>query len=490
MPAGREAALAPAAAPVRLDARRPPAWAAVALVLMAFAARAGAAAAWLAATPARAAAAAYGAAAFSRFAASWPLYCTIPLTAGVFNALTNKLAVTMMFEPVRYRGRRPFGWQGIVPKAARRMGGDVADLLMRELLDVEAMVSRVDADHLAALLVDAPEVVELGVAACRKTFPSAPEGLVRATLTAPRLRRVAASTIRAVQANVTRAVDVRRLCVDRLCDDPRQLCDLFEAAWRNGRENVFFFPMEHLSRPFVDAHRAFRRRRAPVREQLELRPHRREGAAGGGRVRVVRRGEGVAQTKKLPGEHVARLDGELSAHPARRRPGVRHFAPDERCAYVLLPVSIIVVDVVARRRRPGDGPRVPRLAALELGLYSVARLEAHLLSWRRRYAKRVDELHALECIGGDALVVAQWDADTRTAFAKGQSLAAALTAAIDACDALIDVQDVSLDNDDIRELERRRKAHRNPRFNPDSEQYKAEAAAKVYMHMHMTCTCT
>ena len=207
--------------------RRPPAWAAVALVLMAFAARAGAAAAWLAATPARAAAAAYGAAAFSRFAASWPLYCTIPLTAGVFNALTNKLAVTMMFEPVRYRGRRPFGWQGIVPKAARRMGGDVADLLMRELLDVEAMVSRVDADHLAALLVDAPEVVELGVAACRKTFPSAPEGLVRATLTAPRLRRVAASTIRAVQANVTQAVDVRRLCVDRLCDDPRQLCDLF-----------------------------------------------------------------------------------------------------------------------------------------------------------------------------------------------------------------------------------------------------------------------
>ena len=58
---------------------------------------------------------------------------------------------------------------------------------------------------------------------------------------------------------------------------------------------------------------------------------------------------------------------------------------------------------------------------------------------------------------------------------------AALTAAIDACDALIDVQDVSLDNDDIRELERRRKAHRTPRFNPDSEQYKAEAAAKEEM---------
>ena len=29
---------------------------------------------------------------------------TIPLCAGLFNALTNKLAVTMMFFPIRRRG--------------------------------------------------------------------------------------------------------------------------------------------------------------------------------------------------------------------------------------------------------------------------------------------------------------------------------------------------------------------------------------------------
>ena len=69
------------------------------------------------------------AAARIRFAAQWPLYATIPLCAGLFNALTNKLAVTMMFFPIRRRGLGLLGWQGVVPKAARRMGGDVSDLL-------------------------------------------------------------------------------------------------------------------------------------------------------------------------------------------------------------------------------------------------------------------------------------------------------------------------------------------------------------------------
>ena len=50
------------------------------------------------------------AAARVRFAAQWPLYATIPMCAGLFNALTNKLAVTMMFFPIRRRG---FGcWAG------------------------------------------------------------------------------------------------------------------------------------------------------------------------------------------------------------------------------------------------------------------------------------------------------------------------------------------------------------------------------------------
>ena len=58
--------------------------------------------------------------------------------------------------------------------------------------------------------------------------------------------------------NVSRTPDNFGRCVAPAPGQPsgwrdRQLCALFEATWRR-TENVFFFPMEHLSRPFVDAH--------------------------------------------------------------------------------------------------------------------------------------------------------------------------------------------------------------------------------------------
>ena len=172
------------------------------------------------------------AAAGARMAAQWPLYATIPACAGVFNALTNKLAVTMMFEPVRYRGVGFLGWQGIVPRAARRMGGDVSDLLTTELLDVNEVVGRVDGAKLADVLVSEDAVVELCRALACRAFPRAPPGLVAAALSRERLARVARRAVEAVQADVDGSVDVRHAVVERLCADPRKLCDLFRTCGR------------------------------------------------------------------------------------------------------------------------------------------------------------------------------------------------------------------------------------------------------------------
>jgi hypothetical protein len=76
-----------------------------------------------------------------------------------------------MFFPLKFRGitlgrrkrgsRLPsslslsslqLGWWGIVPREVRRMGGDVSDMLTKELLSVPAVLARVDAARLGELL--------------------------------------------------------------------------------------------------------------------------------------------------------------------------------------------------------------------------------------------------------------------------------------------------------------------------------------------------
>ena len=164
------------------------------------------------------------AAARARFAAQWPLYATIPLCAGLFNALTNKLAVTMMFFPIRRRGFGLIGWQGVVPKAARRMGGDVSDLLTKDLLNVTEVLRRVDPETLSQRLCT-PALVELGKRLVKD------EVEVASPLVTPALvRRVIQRCVARVQDDVDAFVDVRHLCVERLTKDPSRLVRLFKTC--------------------------------------------------------------------------------------------------------------------------------------------------------------------------------------------------------------------------------------------------------------------
>ena len=164
------------------------------------------------------------AAARARFAAQWPLYATIPMCAGLFNALTNKLAVTMMFFPIRRRGFGLIGWQGVVPKAARRMGGDVSDLLTKDLLNVTEVLRRVDPETLSQRLCT-PALVELGKRLVQDEIE------VASPLVTPALvRRVIQRCVARVQDDVDAFVDVRHLCVERLTKDPYRLVRLFKTC--------------------------------------------------------------------------------------------------------------------------------------------------------------------------------------------------------------------------------------------------------------------
>lgn len=174
------------------------------------------------------------AAARTRFLAQWPLYATIPLCAGAFNALTNKLAVTMMFCPVRFRGFGPLGWQGVVPKASKRMGGDVSDLLTKDLLNVTEVLARVNAKRLAEVLCT-PQLVDLG----RALVKAETGGTVVTRFIKPAVvKRVCTRCVEKVQRDVDRYIDLRHLCVQRLTEDPSRLVRLFKACGRRELELV------------------------------------------------------------------------------------------------------------------------------------------------------------------------------------------------------------------------------------------------------------
>ena len=54
--------------------------------------------------------------------AHWWVYASMPIVAGVIGYVTKLVAIRMMFQPIEFRGIRPwFGWQGIVPRRAAKM---------------------------------------------------------------------------------------------------------------------------------------------------------------------------------------------------------------------------------------------------------------------------------------------------------------------------------------------------------------------------------
>lgn len=75
----------------------------------------------------------------------WPLYVSMPLIAALIGYGTKLVAVEMMFQPIEFKGRRPYlGWQGIVPRFAGRMAAIACDLLTQKLLDPRELFERLD----------------------------------------------------------------------------------------------------------------------------------------------------------------------------------------------------------------------------------------------------------------------------------------------------------------------------------------------------------
>lgn len=86
----------------------------------------------------------------------------IPVFAGLIGYMTNWLAITMMFKPINFAGwKMPFkilgfpvfGWQGIIPSKAAKMGSIAVDTGLAKLGTMSEFYRELDPEELAAQIV-------------------------------------------------------------------------------------------------------------------------------------------------------------------------------------------------------------------------------------------------------------------------------------------------------------------------------------------------
>ena len=170
-------------------------------------------------------------------------YTSIPVIAGLLNWATNKLAIQMMFRPLRFVGLfGTLGWQGIVPRKAVSMANRIVDDVVLRLIDLKTVFARLPPAAVASALAPMVLSVAAGLAAdLAERSPGLGGAAVAGAAGTAAFSSAAAAQGRAVveglvgdvQADPESVFDLRAVVVDALSDDPRSLVSLFERCGEN-----------------------------------------------------------------------------------------------------------------------------------------------------------------------------------------------------------------------------------------------------------------
>ncbi|MFB6347736.1 MAG: DUF445 domain-containing protein [bacterium] len=78
------------------------------------------------------------------------LYLAIPITTGLIGWITNIVALKMTFRPLEFWGYPPYlGWQGILPRKAKKIARQFSDLLTDNLISISGLFERIDPEEAA-----------------------------------------------------------------------------------------------------------------------------------------------------------------------------------------------------------------------------------------------------------------------------------------------------------------------------------------------------
>lgn len=169
----------------------------------------------------------------------WPLYLAMPVVACLIGYVTKILAIKMMFQPLEFRGIKPFlGWQGAMPKRAKEMAATMYDTLTARLIKPVDLVGRLDPMRTAQIL--GPELIQVVDQIVHEVMGEAKPGLWEALPKVVKNRLMIsirqklpdtlAAVLRDVQNNLDDVFDLKAMMVEQLSNDKALLNHIFQHA--------------------------------------------------------------------------------------------------------------------------------------------------------------------------------------------------------------------------------------------------------------------
>jgi uncharacterized membrane protein YheB (UPF0754 family) len=176
----------------------------------------------------------------------WWVYASMPIIAGIIGYVTKLVAIRMMFQPIEFRGIKPwFGWQGIVPRRAAKMAAIACDTMTKRLVQPREIFGRLDPARVASeieapLLEDIEDIAQEVVDHYQpKLWAMLPEAIRRRII--DRIKADAPGVVRQVMEevknNLDKVFDLKAMVTSNLLRDKPLLNRIFRES---GKEEFKF----------------------------------------------------------------------------------------------------------------------------------------------------------------------------------------------------------------------------------------------------------
>ncbi len=164
---------------------------------------------------------------------------SIPLISAFVGWATNFLAVKMMFYPIKFVGLKPIlGWQGIIPSKAREMAEIEVDLVLGKLLSVKEIAARLEPPKMYELIERrlnqvlkriVNEVMEESAPKLWAMLPVQAKNALYMRIEYD-IPGVVNKMVTDFQENVEEILDIKKIVVEELTNDPELINEIFLKA--------------------------------------------------------------------------------------------------------------------------------------------------------------------------------------------------------------------------------------------------------------------